>query len=247
MYPRIRNFGDEMTPQIIKSIWGRQCEWADPTECEMAGAGSIIEMLQERAQDNPVKIWGSGFLYDGPDLGQTNLDIYAVRGRLSQYRVAPKRKIALGDPGILASLAFHPDRKITHKVGVVYHYNDTETDFIKSLKDNPKVKLISPLQHPERVVSDIVSCELILSSSLHGLIVADSFKVPNYWIPLREYERKGDYKFKDYYSVTGRDLTIKTPDVLKDQRSINQAIAEYKEIVGLRKMQRGLVRSFPIK
>lgn len=59
---------------------------------------------------------------------------------------------------------------------------------------------------PIDVVKEIASCETILSSSLHGLIVADSFHIPNKHILLYPYGERmlGDgFKFADYYSSYG--------------------------------------------
>lgn len=48
----------------------------------------------------------------------------------------------------------------------------------------------------------MLSCKCILSSSLHGLIVADSFNIPNRWISLSESSllEKQNFKYLDYYS-----------------------------------------------
>lgn len=44
------------------------------------------------------------------------------------------------------------------------------------------------------------ACKYIISSSLHGLICADSICIPNRWIKLSEL-LGSDFKFHDYYSV----------------------------------------------
>lgn len=80
-YPNKLNFGDEITPYIIESIWNRKCEWTDITKCSMVGAGSLIEMVQHATETNPIKVWGSGFIKQGPRYAQKNLDFYAIRGK----------------------------------------------------------------------------------------------------------------------------------------------------------------------
>ena len=54
------------------------------------------------------------------------------------------------------------------------------------------------------VCRDISGCERILSSSLHGLIIADSFSIPNRRIGFYNNLKGGDFKFEDYASALGR-------------------------------------------
>lgn len=244
-YPEKLNFGDEITPYIIEAILGRKCEWTNIKECEIAGAGSILEILQRYSEGHHIKVWGSGFIKEGPPNGCKNLDFYAVRGPSSLGRVQADREIALGDPGILSNLAFKPSRIVSHKVGIVFHYIDRDNPALERIKNNPHYKLIDPLQTPEQVVRDITSCEFILSSSLHGLIVADSFKVPNYWMPLSDKVAGGDYKFNDYYASTNRKLIKQPVTILTDQRAIDEAAHAYRRIENLRRLQKELIKSFP--
>ncbi|QQG50890.1 MAG: polysaccharide pyruvyl transferase family protein [Candidatus Saccharibacteria bacterium] len=244
-YPKKLNFGDEITPYLIEYIWGRKCVWTDVPTCELAGAGSIIGVLQTESKGNVIKVWGSGFIEEGDDNDCSNLDFYAVRGPLSRQRVKADRKIALGDPGLLSNLAFEPSRQKKYKVGIVAHYVDKESPFLDKIKNDPTYLLIDPLQTPAKVAKDITSCELVLSSSLHGLIVADSFAVPNFWMPLSDNLTGGSYKFNDYYMSTERELVSVKPDILGDNSAITTAIQSYVPVRRLRRLQRALIKSFP--
>lgn len=219
--------------------------WSEVQDCELAGAGSIIGVLQDESNGNPVKVWGSGFIKEGDDNEVANLDFYAVRGPLSKKRVKANREIALGDPGLLSNLAFERSRRKDYKVGIVAHYVDRDSPLLDKIRNDPAYLLIDPLQTPPKVAKDITSCELVLSSSLHGLIVADSFAVPNFWMPLSDNLTGGSYKFNDYYMSTNRELINKTPDILGNAGLIDDAIQTYIPIRGLRKIQRKLIRSFP--
>ena len=46
----------------------------------------------------------------------------------------------------------------------------------------------------------ISECECIISSSLHGLIIADSFLIPNQMVHLTDKLYGDGFKFDDYYS-----------------------------------------------
>lgn len=244
-YPEKLNFGDELTPIIIARLWGRTCVWSDIKECELAGTGSIIEQIEHHAGDHPIKIWGSGFIKEGQVNTMPNLDFYAIRGPLSLERITSKRVVALGDPGLLANKVFKPSSHVTYEIGIVAHYIDVDHPAIEKIKRNPRCKLIDPLLSPEQVIQEITACRFILSSSLHGLIMADSFGIPNYWMPLSDKVAGGNYKFKDYYASTKRELRSVQPEVLEDEEVVKGLIRQYRKVPNLKKLQRGLIKSFP--
>lgn len=116
----------------------------------------------------------------------------------------------------------------TDKVGVVLHYAN-----FKNYPTLPsQFKLISPLNDWKQVLDEIASCRAIISSSLHGLICADAYGIPNVW--LEEYPILSDnIKFHDYFLSQGRPLVKLTmlskysPDILyKGGNTINLDILE---------------------
>lgn len=70
------------------------------------------------------------------------------------------------------------------------------------------VKIIDinrPYNDLNSFVDEILQCDYILSSSLHGLIIADAYKVPCVRLkidknPIAASEAKDDFKFEDYLS-----------------------------------------------
>ncbi|WDH79453.1 polysaccharide pyruvyl transferase family protein [Microbacterium esteraromaticum] len=54
---------------------------------------------------------------------------------------------------------------------------------------------------PRKVCRQISGCSAIISTSLHGLIVADSYGVPAAWSMLPPTLYGGDFKFLDHESV----------------------------------------------
>lgn len=245
-YPQKLNFGDEITPEIIERIWGRKTTWSPPSECEVAGAGSIIEIMQELSNGNHIKVWGSGFIKPGVNNSHENLDFYAVRGKKTLARIRNRHDVTLGDPGLLANLVYKSSSAKKYKVGIVAHYVDLDNPIIQPLSSREEYLVINPLDSPQKVVKDITSCEIIFSSSLHGLIISDSFGIPNYWMPLSQKLTGGDYKFTDYYSSTDRKIQLFSAEKLMNNKLIESFIEQYKPVTNLSELQEGLIKSFPI-
>lgn len=244
-YPSQLNFGDELTPYIIQRIFGMDTVWAEPKDCELIGAGSIIEVATQLAGTNPIDVWGSGFIR--PDSGAPSSDFrfHAVRGKSSLSRIGDKN-VAMGDPGLLASLAFptiNPQKK-QYKLGIVVHYADSDSPLLTSVSNMTDTIVINPLWPVEKVLSTIASCELIVSSSLHGLICSDAFAVPNYWLPLSNKLTGGSYKFNDYYSVFDE---VAKPIQVKNLQDIDvdKMVNEYASKKNLTAIQSSLSKAFP--
>ena len=109
-----------------------------------------------------------------------------------------------GDPVLLLPKLYKPKiiNGLRNKIGIVPHY--TNFKMYVNKVDNTKYHLISPTDRWNNVVNYICSCKAIISSSLHAIICADAFNIPNLW--LDEYALdEGDYKFKDYFASQKRD------------------------------------------
>ena len=91
----------------------------------------------------------------------------------------------------------------------------------KELCSDDRVKLIDVFDSAESIVRQSLECELIASSSLHGLILADTLEIPNYWLRLNGEVVKDGFKFYDYFSSVQR---IEEDSNLNDRVDINSII-----------------------
>lgn len=71
------------------------------------------------------------------------------------------------------------------------------------MRSIPKSVLIDLREPPIETLNKIAECETIVSSSLHGLVAADSLGIPNMRMKLSNhgFDFNVDFKFDDYYSV----------------------------------------------
>jgi hypothetical protein len=64
---------------------------------------------------------------------------------------------------------------------------------------------LDPGGDPIEMVYDAAHCERIVSSSLHGLILADALGIPTMWDPWPTDHASG-FKFRDYASAYGERI-----------------------------------------
>jgi pyruvyltransferase len=252
--PGSGNFGDEITKEIVETVFHRRVEWASEERCQIIGAGSIIERVTENKGGNRPYLWGSGFIRQGTlTVSSADYKIIGVRGRASRNRIAKGSTAStLGDPGLLADRLLQKNPEKQYSLGILPHYVDLDDVFVQEFKDNPDVRIIDPTLPCAMVIEEIAKCDAILSSSLHGLIVADSLAVPNLHLKLSSGLIGGAYKFIDYYSIYSdarrQQVTPgKFPNPTHD--SIKEFVLNhYKAVPGdeMKAIKDRLVHSFPL-
>lgn len=201
-------------------------------------------------RNKPYAVWGTGFHRDftgcNLKLIRKNCKILAVRGEKSKA-LMPEQLISddivLCDGGILSNLVVEKSVIKKYEIGVIPHYKEIEMlqqmGILQRLADKYKsVKMIDLRGDPKQVLKDISDCEYIISSSLHGCIVADCYGIPNLRIYLSDAPGTG-FKFLDYYSSFGQDGTyayqlnenapIPTVNDIVDHYQITQKEVEKKQ------------------
>ena len=245
----IRNFGDEASRDIIRGIFGYELSWRPLWECDLVAIGSVLESAELNCGPNRMLVWGSGYIQEGGYCNKDSFIFCALRGKLSLKRIESMYNITelpLGDPGILINLVY-PASKKDGKIGIVPHYVDLNSKVINNLRKRKEFKIISPLQSPKEVAEQISSCSMILSSSLHGMIFADSYDIPNAHLVISKKVIGGSYKFRDYCSGVNRKYLIIKQSSLSNIESIKSLLNQYTPIKEKIKIQRRLIKAFPYK
>lgn len=230
-----KNFGDLISKKIIEGVTNSNVVISTADEAEIVAVGSVIDGMESWFPKAKI-IWGSGFLHDGSTVDNTDIKIAAVRGKLTANRL--NFEGPLGDPGLLVNKYFEKSEK-KFKIGIIPHYADQNNAFWNQFSGED-VLVIDVHREPEAVIKDITSVELVISSSLHGLIVADSFGIPNYWVAL--HNSVGRYKFKDYFSAVNREVNeVEILDTWKiNDEEIQSLILNWNKVADLDKIQHEL-------
>ena len=194
------NFGDALAPYLLKQFSNMDVEWDTISRSSIISVGSILEHVPPLWDGHII---GSGKLFEFSRLHtHTNTaKIWAIRGPLSARGIAGT--YALGDPGVLANeLIGYQEKK--WDLGIVPHWQDTNLEKDTRFINIPKpwtYTIIRPVDNPIEVITKIAQCRKIVTSSLHGMIVADSFGIPRRIEMCPALEKDGgDFKFRDYSS-----------------------------------------------
>jgi pyruvyltransferase len=150
-------------------------------------------------------VWGSGAIAAHQVIKKPH-EILAVRGPDSRdlcLKNGIKCPPIYGDPVLLLSKLYSPAIAKEHDVGIIPHYADLHTQWVADQRAAGSF-IIDITKEPLKVVDEILKCRKILSSSLHGLIVADSYSIPSVWIQLSDYVVGKGFKFKDYFKSVNR-------------------------------------------
>jgi pyruvyltransferase len=191
------NFGDQLSPAVLAWITGSAPIWVTRSyRGKTLAVGSIMSALAEHDV-----VWGAGSIRDETIVPPRDVHFLAVRGPLTRERIAGDVPAIYGDPALLLPLFHDPPIARRYTTGIVPHYVDLEAIRI----DDPTIAVIDVRDPWQQVVSLIRSCDVILSSSLHGLIIAEAYGIPASWIKITDGVVGDGFKFNDYYLSTGRD------------------------------------------
>lgn len=187
------NFGDDINPTFFSRLTGLSTRFvADRGRRHVLGAGSILEHA------GPASIvCGAGFLR--PPSGPHPLPgrLVSVRGGLSRAAFPQAVGVLLGDPIVLVSDVVSRRRPQT-RFGFVPHVLSVGRWMAWNSR---RMRIIDPAAPPWDVIEAIAGCEVVISQSLHGLIVADALGIPNVWVAPSDEMAGGRFKFDDYFST----------------------------------------------
>lgn len=244
------NFGDVLSPVIVKFLTGREIEWAALDSANLYAIGSVYGWVRQDTKNyrRQIHIWGSGIKKPAEAVGYADcLHHHLVRGPLTAV-AAENDALPQGDPGLLAPEACGVVRAGDAKgFGIIPHVSQwSREEYIAELSALPGCRLIDYRNDDcEAVLQEMAACERIYSTSLHGLIVADALGIPNFQFQGRRFAGLGhDYKFYDYALSVGRDLT-KLVDLTEHLRQVTLSTADMGYLANIPKVKKAIAGSFP--
>ncbi|WP_026911201.1 polysaccharide pyruvyl transferase family protein [Patulibacter minatonensis] len=193
----VNNFGDLVGPWVVGELLRRRGIAVDSARrpARLVAVGSILHL----AADGDV-VWGAGI--NGKVLslapGVARLDVRAVRGpRTREFLAGLGHDVpdVYGDPGALVgALWTAPVARDGRDLTVVPNLNDVDRFPAHPAMVHPRTDLMS-------IVAAIAASRLVVGSSLHAIVIAESFGVP---ARLVRSVAEPAFKYDDYYGGTGR-------------------------------------------
>lgn len=265
-YYNYPNIGDILNVILIEQLFHMEVKEEKHTKAEMIAIGSVLDRLlshgrvsaglakmkKDADRKHKIHVWGTGLMYPYEDKQKfiRPVVIHALRGRLTAQTVSAMQgkscDCVLADPGLLASRLLKEKVEKRYEIGIIPHYVDAEEDvFLQMKKHYPNSIIIDVKAEPMEVLKKIAQCRTVLSTSLHGLIIADSFHIPNQWCECSDRILGDGFKFRDYYSAF--DVEVQPVDLRKGVfPTIEEIRSEYKiSKRAVRKKQKELIKSFP--
>ncbi|WP_130734323.1 polysaccharide pyruvyl transferase family protein [Flavobacterium sp. J27] len=201
------NYGDVLGKYLVEKISGKKVVFAWPKKKAIADffspiyvtIGSIIHNVNHKCI-----VWGSGII--NCEFKIKKATFLAVRGPQTRkyllnfgYQVPE----VYGDPAILLPLFFNPVVEKKYKIGIVPHYKDYE--IVKNWYTNHKdIVVIDMMTNDvEAKTREFLECEKIISSSLHGIIIAHAYEIPAVWQKFSNKVFGDDIKYQDYFESVG--------------------------------------------
>jgi hypothetical protein len=247
------NYGDllskylveKMGKKPVKFVHPKKQPWYKSYKTNFLAVGSILHHANKHSI-----VWGSGIIDHEQEIAEA--DFRAVRGPQTRdfllklgYR-CPK---VYGDPALLLPKYYNPEVEKKYKIGIVPHYHDYKKA-VELFQNESDIKVIDLLiMDVEETTKEILSCENIISSSLHGLIVAHAYKIPALWVEFSDKIFGNGIKYQDYFESL--QLIYYKADFIETGRSAEELLQLMKnkpllpEDDQLEKIQKGLLDICP--
>ena len=195
------NFGDLLSPWLVKRLYNGDVEYCDGVNKKtFLAIGSVID----KATPSSI-VWGSGAFGTENLPNVRNKSSLCLKATYTAVRGPLTRNLLrihgieipqiYGDPALLVPFFYNKKIKKKYEVGIILRWSENywnNLEYCDGIK-----KIYFGTGDIETVLDNILACKKILSSSLHGIILADAYNIPSAWIDTKS-ANGYNFKFYDY-------------------------------------------------
>lgn len=233
------NWGDMINEELVKLLVGSQPYDIKfvPRSQYLHTDNYLVVGSSLRFADRNSIVWGTGFFKgDEQCQGGAPKKVHAVRGPKSRAHLLElgiECPEVFGDPVLLFPRYYQPKIEKKYKLGIVLHWQDDWHQVVRSMQLSPEILIIRHNAGKYQYIDQICSCEKIASSSLHGIIVADAYGVPNLQLT---FFKQDMFKYQDYFESVDRKVNPIDCEAEVNLDKIMSSFVRYKISIDLDKL-----------
>jgi len=220
-----RNWGDKINPFLVQHLSDKNVVHPDDViNFRFLNVHTCIGSVVEHLRFEGVHLWGPGIISESSAIKIYPANIHAVRGPLTRQRLLDEGYDCpdiYGDPALLLPKYYQPKVEKNIELGIVPHYIDKENEEILRLKEEGAC-IIDVFSGESEFIDKINRCKRIVSSSLHGLIVADAYGISSKWMKASDNIFGDEFKYHDYYESIG--ITDEEPLLMRRKISYDDLL-----------------------
>lgn len=202
-FTKFPNIGDKFSLLLAEKTFSHKiitCNELSLKTKNLILVGSIMHWADEYSI-----VCGAGFIAQHVKLKQKPSLIVCARGPLTAEKIREQGidcTTRYADPGVLAAKIFSGKTETKHPIGFIPHYWDLSNTFTEYCR-HLGICILNVQDDPNVFFNQMRECEVLFSSSLHGLIFAHSFGKPALWLEVSNKVIGDGFKFYDYYGSLG--------------------------------------------
>lgn len=247
------NYGDVLGPYLVEKISGKEVIFAWPKKFSIIDyfnpiyvtIGSVLSNVNHKCI-----VWGSGII--SLDIPIKNAKFLAVRGPQTRnflLHLGYEVPEIYGDPALLLPHYYNPNVTKKYTYGIAPHYNDWKKVNLWFSNRNDILIIDMMTNDIESKTNEFLQCERIISSSLHGVIIAHAYGIPAVWQKFSDKVFGDDIKYQDYFESV--NLKFYQPEIQEkiysdaEMERLFQDLPNLPEAKKLESLRDGLMRVCP--
>ncbi|TQL66592.1 polysaccharide pyruvyl transferase [Nocardioides albertanoniae] len=251
------DFGDQLGPWLLGEMTGRPSynTIGHPDDGDaLMTIGSLVTDMERPG----MTIWGSGLRAPLRGAALERLrdrkprEIRAVRGVRTRNQLikhlgwdVPE---VFGDPALLMPYVLRPGERPSGRSGLSVVVDQSHTDIVtESLIARAGGHRVDVQRPTEEVVEEIAQSEVVVSTSLHGLIIAQAYGIPWVWLRIDGTGVVGyRFRFSDFFTTLEKSEVVSVATTVETAPSLDLAqVASSASLPGSKFDPRALVDALP--
>lgn len=193
-FSKYPNFGDTINPWFWRHYIN--CHFDNNSDEIFVGIGTLIND-ELPINCKAIHIMGTGAGYgEKIPRQQKNWIVHCVRGPLTARAIGVSPSHAITDPAVLISELVPTITDRDCRCAFMPHV-ELDSPRLQKLVESCDIRYISPKDDPESVISSVNRSGRLITSAMHGAILADALRVP--WYPVSNSPNILTFKWLDWF------------------------------------------------